>query len=54
MEKLLRTYELEEHKAKALVCSRLTGRALKWYHSRVDCVDLSHDELLRELRKMYG
>ncbi|KMQ88084.1 hypothetical protein RF55_12486 [Lasius niger] len=54
MNKLLATYNLDEHKAKALLCSRLTGKALKWYHSRVDCVDLSCSDLLRELKKMYG
>lgn len=54
MNKLLATYNLDEHKAKALLCSRLTGKALKWYHSRVDCVDLSCNDLLRELKKMYG
>ncbi|XP_076660149.1 uncharacterized protein LOC143363456 [Halictus rubicundus] len=51
---LLSTYELDNHQAKALVCSRLTGRALKWYHSRIDCVDLTAHELLRELKRLYG
>ncbi|XP_076660976.1 uncharacterized protein LOC143364587 [Halictus rubicundus] len=51
---LLSTYELDYHQAKALVCSRLTGRALKWYHSRIDCVDLTAHELLRELKRLYG
>lgn len=54
IKKLLSTYELDDHRAKALVCSRLSGKALNWYHSRVDCVDLSCDDLLRELRRMYG
>ncbi|XP_076301534.1 uncharacterized protein LOC143219409 [Lasioglossum baleicum] len=51
---LLSTYELDNHQAKALVCSRLTGRALKWYHSRMDCVELGTDELLKELKRLYG
>lgn len=52
--KLLAAYDLDNHRAKALVCSRLTGKALKWYHSRADCIELSHNDLLRELKKMYG
>jgi len=52
--KLLSTYDLDEFKAKALICNRLTDKALKWYHSRVDCVELSCNDLLSELRKMYG
>lgn len=54
VKKLLASYDLDDHKAKALVCSRLTGKALKWFHSRTDCVDLSYSDLLRELKKMYG
>lgn len=52
--KLLSSYDLDDYRAKALVCNRLSGKALKWYHSRVDCVDLSCDDLLRELKRMYG
>ncbi|XP_043497018.1 uncharacterized protein LOC122520807 [Polistes fuscatus] len=51
---LLASYDLDAPSSKALVCSRLRGKALKWYHSRVDCVDLSSNDLLRELRKMFG
>ncbi|KYN26862.1 hypothetical protein ALC57_03764 [Trachymyrmex cornetzi] len=53
MHTLLSTYDLSNHEAKALVCSKLTGKAQKWYHSRVDCVELSCDNLLNELKKMY-
>jgi len=38
--KLLASYALDEHQAKALVCSRLSSKALKWYHSRADCVEV--------------
>lgn len=51
---LLALYTLNEHQAKALVCSKLKGKALKWYHSRVDCIELSCEDLLRELKKMFG
>ncbi|EZA62932.1 hypothetical protein X777_15524 [Ooceraea biroi] len=54
VKKLLSTYNLDDHRAKALVCSRLAGKALKWYHSRIDCVDLTCEALLQELKKMYG
>lgn len=53
IKKLLSSYNLDDHRAKALVCNRLSGKALKWYHSRADCVELSHDNFLRELRRMY-
>lgn len=52
--RLFDLYTLDDHQAKALVCSRLTGKALKWYHSRVDCVELSSEDLLREVKRMYG
>lgn len=51
---LLASYDLDDHKAKALVCSKLSSKALKWYHSRIDCIELSSDDLFRELRRMYG
>lgn len=54
MRQLLAFYKLDEHSAKALVCSRLSGKAMKWYHSRTDCVELSHLRLLEELKRMYG
>jgi len=50
---LLTSYSLDYHQAKALICSRLSGKALRWYHSR-DCVELSCDDLFRELRRIYG
>lgn len=53
MRKLLSSYELSAQ-AKALVCSRLTGKALKWYHSGVDCVEMNCEDLLQGLKKMYG
>lgn len=52
--KLLTSYELNDHQAKALVCNKLKGKALKWFHSRADSVDLSCENLLQELKKMYG
>ena len=54
IKQLLSSYDLDDHKAKALVCSRLSGKALKWYHSRADCVELNSNSLLQELKKMYG
>lgn len=54
LRRLLVSYTLDDHQAKALICSRLVGKALKWYHSRVDCVELNCEDLLRKVRKMYG
>ncbi|CAK9805834.1 hypothetical protein ANTPLA_LOCUS4682 [Anthophora plagiata] len=39
--KLIETYKLEDHAAKALVCHKLKGKALSWYHSREDCVEMT-------------
>ncbi|XP_011874435.1 PREDICTED: uncharacterized protein LOC105565665, partial [Vollenhovia emeryi] len=54
VEKLLSSYDLSEHQAKALICSKLSGKALRWFHSRIDCVELSCEDLLQGLKQMYG
>ena len=54
VKQLLLSYELDDYQAKALICSKLSKKALKWYHSRLDCIELRCDDLLRELRRMYG
>ncbi|XP_078051649.1 uncharacterized protein LOC144477786, partial [Augochlora pura] len=51
---LVWTYRLSEQTAKTMVCQKLKSRALRWYHSRPDCVELTYDQLLCELRNMFG
>lgn len=50
---IVRMYELSLLEAKALVCSKLQGKAARWYQSRDDCVDLTYTEVLDELGRMY-
>lgn len=54
VEKLLSSFDVDEHQAKALLCSKLSGKALRWYHSRIDCIELNCNDLLQELKRMYG
>lgn len=54
LRKLVQTHGLDDQTAKVMVCYKLKDKALKWYHSRSDCVDLSYDQLLNGLRSMFG
>lgn len=52
--KLLKeAYRLEDDMAKILVGMRLKGRASEWFHSKSEHIQLSFDELLRELSRMF-
>lgn len=52
--RLTQSYELDDLETKALVCNKLKGKALSWYYSRTDCVEMTADDLLRELRQMFN
>ena len=54
MRRLIEVHGLEAHTAKALICHKLKRKALRWYQSKPDCVDLTYDELLSGLRGMFG
>nr|XP_034174050.1 uncharacterized protein LOC117601439 [Osmia lignaria] len=51
---LICSYSLDDCAAKALLCSKLSGKALKWYHSRSDCIEMNYEQLLSEIKKMFG
>jgi len=38
---------------KTIICNKLRGKSLKWYYSRTDCIELSVEDLLKELRKIF-
>ncbi|XP_046144395.1 uncharacterized protein K02A2.6-like [Osmia bicornis bicornis] len=54
LRQLISSYALDNCAAKALLCSKLSGKALKWYHSRSDCIEMNHEQLLTEIKKMFG
>lgn len=47
------TCGLDDLDTKAIICSKLKGKAREWYHSRPDCVEMNAEDVLRELRKMF-
>ncbi|XP_076620054.1 uncharacterized protein LOC143341206 [Colletes latitarsis] len=51
--RLVDANSLDNQAAKALVCHKLTGKALKWYYSKPDCVDMTCDEVLSGLCGMF-
>jgi len=50
---LCETYELDDQAARILVGMRLKDQALKWFHSRPEHLEISVEELLAEMRKMF-
>lgn len=53
IELLRRTYDLDEDTTKILIGGKLKGKAQRWFHSRSDFLELTIDELLREMRDMF-
>jgi len=51
--KLVRKCSLDDLKMKTIICNKLRGKSLKWYYSRTDCIELSVEDLLKELRKIF-
>ncbi|XP_076278424.1 uncharacterized protein LOC143208164 [Lasioglossum baleicum] len=54
IKQLIQNYALPDGTAKALVCNKLAAKVLKWYHTRSDCVEMSCENLLVEIKKMFG
>ena len=54
IKKLIEVDELDGHVAQALICHKLKGKTLKWYHSKPDCVDLTYQQLLDGLLAAFG
>lgn len=51
---LLRTtYNLDDNSTKVLISSRLKDKALNWFHSKPDHLELSVDELLDRMKEMF-
>lgn len=51
---LMLTYRLDTNNAKVLLGTRLKGRALEWFHSRPEHIELSVEGILTEMKKMFG
>ncbi|CAK9802814.1 Transposon Tf2-6 polyprotein [Anthophora quadrimaculata] len=47
------TYKLNDNAAKLLVVSRLKKKALEWFHSRPEHIEMPVDDLLKELCDMF-
>lgn len=50
---LIATYRLDDNSAKIPIGTRLKNRALEWFHSRPEHIELSANEILIEMRKMF-
>lgn len=52
--KLLRnTYNLNDNTLRILIGLKLKGKALKWFHSKAEHVEMNCEELLKELKDMF-
>lgn len=47
---LCRTYELDDNMAKILISSKLKGKAIQWFHSKADYIEMSLTQLLQEMQ----
>lgn len=54
MRRLIAAHGLDDYAAKAMICSKLKDKALRWYQSKPNCVDMTYEELLVGLNRMYG
>ncbi|XP_076638825.1 uncharacterized protein LOC143350687 [Colletes latitarsis] len=50
---ICRNYELDARQVKTLISMQLKGKALEWFYSRPEHIEMSVEELLIELRGMY-
>ena len=49
----MRIYNLDDNATKVLISSRLKGRALNWFHSKVEHLAWSIPDLLRDMQQMF-
>ncbi|XP_076660318.1 uncharacterized protein LOC143363643 [Halictus rubicundus] len=54
LEILSTTYELDENATRLLLGQKLKGRALNWFHSRSEHLELPTDMLLYRMESMFG
>ncbi|CAK9820252.1 hypothetical protein ANTPLA_LOCUS10515 [Anthophora plagiata] len=48
------TYRLDDNAAKLLAVSRLRNQALEWFHSKPEHIGMCIDELVKELKDIFG
>ena len=53
LQMLIATYQLDQGMSRILIAMRLKGRALSWFHSRPEYVQVTIAELLAEMKKMF-
>lgn len=54
VQRLKTMYELDDEATTALMVLRLRGKALKWFHSKPNFMELSTSSLWEEMRKMFN
>lgn len=47
------TYTLTDEKTKILISARMKGKALEWFHSKPENLELSLDNILRNMKGMF-
>jgi len=50
---LMLTYQLDTYNTRILLGMRLKGRALEWFHSRPEHLELSVEEILAKKKKIF-
>lgn len=50
---VLAVFKLDENSSRALISTRLKGRALRWFHSKADIMSVPIDELLTEMGTIF-
>ncbi|CAK9834478.1 hypothetical protein ANTRET_LOCUS10998 [Anthophora retusa] len=51
---LVASYELDENLARILIGSKLKGKALSWFQSKTEHLEITTDELLERMETMFG
>ncbi|KAK2574735.1 hypothetical protein KPH14_013031, partial [Odynerus spinipes] len=51
---LISNYELNDKQIRILICSKLKGKALQWFHSCPEHVQMDIDNLLRNMEDTFG
>ncbi|XP_033217933.1 uncharacterized protein LOC117173458 isoform X2 [Belonocnema kinseyi] len=47
------TYKLNDNLAKILLSSKLRSNALEWFHSKSDHIEMSMEDLLKDMKQMF-
>lgn len=51
---LKNTYRLSDEETKVMISGKVKGKALRWFHSNSDHLNWTVEDLLKDMRKLYG